>query len=106
MNRQNKTVDDVYETLTGDVIETEPTANYGLATALASRPGKQILRNAQLAAVHDYCCSAYSSSALKHVGALSMMELQLNQMAPQGRARYSAIVDGYVRTVVRTLDRF
>lgn len=106
MNQQHKTVDDVYETLTGDVIETEPQANYGLATALASRPGKQILRNAQLAAVHDYCCSAYSSSALKHVGALSMMELQLNQMAPQGRARYSAIVDGYVRTVVRTLDRF
>lgn len=106
MTKHNQTVDDVYETLTGDVIETEPTANYGLATALASRPGKQILRNAQLAAVHDYCCSAYSSSALKHVGALSMMELQLNQMAPQGRARYSAIVDGYVRTVVRTLDRF
>lgn len=106
MNRQNKTVDDVYETLTGDVIGTEPQANYGLATALASRPGKQILRNAQLAAVHDYCCSAYSSSALKHVGALSMMEAQLIQMYPQGRARYEAIVNSYTQTVVRTIDRF
>lgn len=34
MKQQRKPVDDVYETLTGDVIETEPTANYGLATAL------------------------------------------------------------------------
>lgn len=106
MNRQNKTVDDVYETLTGDVIETEPQANYGLATALASRPGKQILRNAQLAGVHDYCAVAFSSTALKHVGALSMMEAQLIQMYPQGRARYEAIVNCYTQAVIRTLDRF
>lgn len=106
MNKSHKTVDDIYETLTGDVIETEPTANYGLATALASRPGKQILRNDQLAGVHDYCCAALSSAALRHVGALSMMELQLNQMAPQGRARYEAIVNCYTQAVIRTLDRF
>lgn len=106
MKQQSKTVDDVYETLTGDVIETEPTANYALATALASRPGRQILRNAQLAGVHDYCTAAFSSTALRHVGALSMMEAQLIQMYPQGRARYEAIVNSYTQTVVRTIDRF
>lgn len=106
MKQQYKTVDDIYETLTGDVIETEPQANYGLATALSSRQGKLMIRNAQLAGVHDYCAAAFSSTALKHVGALSMMELQLNQMAPQGRARYEAIVNSYTQTVVRTIDRF
>lgn len=106
MKQQYKTVDDIYETLTGDVIETEPQANYGLATALSSRQGKLMIRNAQLAGVHDYCAAAFSSTALKHVGALSMMELQLNQMAPQGRARYEAIVNCYTQAVIRTLDRF
>lgn len=106
MNKSHKTVDDIYETLTGDVIETEPRANYGLATALSSRQGKLMLRNAQLAGVHDYCCAAFSSTALRHVGALSMMELQLNQMAPQGRARYEAIINSYTQTVVRAIDRF
>lgn len=105
MSRQ-KTVDDVYETLSGDVINTEPQANYGLATALSSRQGRMVLRNAQLAGVHDYCCAAFTSTALRHVGALSMMELQLNQMAPQGRARYEAIINSYTQTVVRTIDRF
>lgn len=105
MSRQ-KTVDDVYETLSGDVINTEPQANYGLATALSSRPGRLILRNAQLAGVQEYCAAAYSSTALRHVGALSMMELQLNQIAPQGANRYSAIIDSYTRTIVHALDRF
>lgn len=106
MNRQQKNVDDIYETLTGDVIDTEPQTNYGLSNILATRQGKLMLRNAQLAGAHDYCCAAFANTALKHVGALGIMEARLNQLAPQGQARYAAIVNSYTQAVIRTMDRF
>lgn len=53
----------------------------------------------------DRCHALLTASALRHTVALSAMEQQAIDYAPQGAHRYQAIVDGYAEAAARMVRR-
>lgn len=97
--------DQLENVLTGEVIDAVPVRKRGFGLWPASRSASGIMEDAMLDAVEDHYSAMLAKSALEHTGALSMMEAQLGQMAPQGQERFRSIVDAYAELTVRRIGR-
>lgn len=53
----------------------------------------------------DYCRAMLTKSAIEHIGALSTEEQYLLEVAPQGAARYKAIIDAYTKKAIKQIER-
>lgn len=60
-------------------------------------------KQAMGAAEKDQYTALLAASALRHLAGLSALESQAASIAPQGEARYRAIVDTYTESAVETV---
>lgn len=104
MSYQNGRAPDVGEVIDVPFTEAVPTKRSILKVILGdadTRVPVRPIRNLN----KDYCRAMLTKSAIEHIGALSMEEQYLLEVAPQGAVRYKAIIDAYTRKAIKQIEK-
>jgi len=72
----------------------------------ATREIERVVTQGLVTNTREQVRALLTNTALQNVGALSALEEHLNQIAPQGAARYEHIVDAYALGAAQTIARW